>query len=198
MQVNITFRGMDSTDSLKNFTQERVQHISRFLDRAAEANVVLSLERYLHHADVTIHSGPFVLRGKHKGDDMYRSIEQAVERIERQVRKYKSKMKTLKHRRPVHHNQEALEEIRVRHDVIAEPHSPDLEEAEEWTQGPKVIRSDELIARPMTVEEAVMELELRHKEFLVFTNIESREVNVLYRRDDGHFGIIDTSAAKKK
>src|SRR5690606_29998480 len=100
------------------------------LDRAAEANVVLSLERYLHHADVTIHAGPFVLRGKHKGDDMYRSIEQAVDRIERQARKYKSKMKTLKHRRATHHEHQPVDEIRVRHDIIAEPHAPDLEEAE--------------------------------------------------------------------
>ncbi len=197
MQVNITFRGMDSTDSLKNFTQERVAHIGRYLDRAAEANVVLSLERYLHHADVTIHAGPYVLRGKHKGDDMYRSIEQAVDRIERQARKYKSKMVTLKHRRATHHNLDALEQIKVRHDIIAEPHAPDVEEAEEWAQGPKVISSNELIAHPMTVEEAAMEMDLRHNDFLVFTNVGTREVNVIYKREDGHYGLIDTSAAKR-
>ncbi|MFN7131152.1 MAG: ribosome hibernation-promoting factor, HPF/YfiA family [Myxococcales bacterium] len=196
MQVNITFRGMESTDSLKNYTQERVEHISRYLDRAAEANVVLSLERYLHHADVTIHAGPFVLRGKHKGDDMYRSIEQAVDRIEKQARRYKSKMRTLKHRHAAHHNQEALEQIKVRHNIFVPPTSPEQEEAESWTQGPKIIKSNELIAHPMTVEEAVMELDLRHNDFLVFVNSQSKETCVVYRRDDGHYGLIETGAQR--
>ena len=63
MHLNITFRNLDTSESIKEHARERVERVNKFLDRAGDAHVVLSLERHLHHADVTIHSGAFVLRG---------------------------------------------------------------------------------------------------------------------------------------
>jgi putative sigma-54 modulation protein len=190
MQVNITFRGMDSTDALKSHTTERVEHVNRYLDRASEAHVVLSLERYLHHADITIHAGPYVLRGRTKTDDMYKSIDEAMDKIERQLRRYKDKLLTLKTRHHAHHNQDAQDHVRVRHDIL-ELAGPEAVEGALWAEGPKVIRSDELLAKPMKVDEAVMQMDLMNSDFLVYTNIESGQVNVVYRRKDGHFGLIE-------
>ena len=96
MQVTITFRGMESTESLKSYVKERIEHIEKYFDRAVEAHAVLSLERYLHHADITIQAGSYLLRGKVKSEDMYKSIDEAVDKIEKQLKRYKDKMKTTK------------------------------------------------------------------------------------------------------
>lgn len=188
MQLSITFRNFEASDSLKEYAREKVDRVNRYLDRAGEAHVVLSLERHLHHADITIYSGTFVLRGKEKSGDMYASLDLAMEKIERQLKRYKDRLKR-HHGHHGHHNQAALN--RFRHDVVAvaQPeHSPAPEEV-----SPRVIRTNELIAKPMTVNDAVMQMDLMNGDFLVFTNSESQGVNVVYRRKDGHYGLIEAT-----
>ena len=189
MQVNITFRGMESTDSLKAYVREKIEHIEKYFDRAVEAHAVLSLERYLQHADITIHAGSYLLRGKVKSEDMYKSIDDSVGKIEKQLKRYKDKIKTIKHRA---HD----EGIRARHAVFQAP--VESEEGESWAEGPKIIRSDEFFAKPMTVDEAIMQMDLLNSDFLVFTNVQTADINVVYRRKDGHFGLIEAATGDKK
>ncbi|HZH02181.1 MAG TPA: ribosome-associated translation inhibitor RaiA [Myxococcaceae bacterium] len=193
MHLNITFRNLDASDSLKEHARERVERVNKFLDRAGEAHVVLSLERHLHHADVTLHSGSFVLRGKEKSPDMYTSIDQAVEKIERQLRRYKEKLKSHHNRAFAHHQKEALEHLKIRHNVVALP----MPEAEASTASARVIRTNEFVARPMSVDDAVMQMDLMNNDFLVFKDLQSKEVNVLYRRKDGHYGLIEASGSSR-
>jgi putative sigma-54 modulation protein len=189
MQVTITFRGMESTESLKSYVNEKVEHLERYFDRAIESHAVLSLERYLQHADITIQAGPFVLRGRVKSEDMYKSIDDAVDKIERQLRRYKDKLRSNKHR-----PREETEPMTVRHDVLHVA-GPEQEESEEWASGPKVVRSDELVVKPMSVDEAIMQMDLMNNDFYVFINSKSSEINVVYRRKDGHFGLIEARTA---
>jgi len=191
MQLNITFRQMDPSESLKAYAREKVERVDKYLDRAGEAHVVLSVERHLHHADITIHSGPFVLRGREKSDDMYASMDLAMDKIERQLRRYKEKLKNHHGREKVHHRQDLMN--RVRHDVVE---VPGPEKSAEESVGPRVIRTNELLAKALSVEEAVMQMDLMNNDFLVFTNATTREVNVVYRRKDGHYGLIEASAVK--
>lgn len=191
MQVNITFRGMDSTESLKAYVKEKIEHVERYFDRPVEAHAVLSLERYLQHADVTISAGHYVLRGKVKSEDMYKSIDEAMDKIERQLRRYKDKLRTAKHR-----GRDGFTPVRVRHDVFQAPRA-EHEESEVWTQGPTIIRSNEFLVSPMTVEEAVMQMDLLNNDFLVFTNVKTGDFNVVYRRKDGHFGLIEASTGRQ-
>ena len=183
MQVNITFRGMESTESLKSYVKERIEHVEKYFDRSVEAHAVLSLERYLHHADITIQAGSYLLRGKTRSEDMYKSIDEAVDKIEKQLKRYKDKLKSTKRGR------EDESTLRGHHQVFAAPAEHD--EGEAWTEGPKVIRSDEFSVKPMSVEEAIMQMDLLNNEFLVFTNAKTSDVNVVYRRKDGHFGLIE-------
>src|SRR5215469_11069891 len=197
MQFNITFRNLDAIDSLKDYANEKVERVKKYLDRAGEAHVVLSLERHLHHADITIHSGAFLLRGREKSEDMYASIDLAMDKIERQLRRYKEKLKRHHGRERIHHRQEMLnhrEQIRVRYDVLelADPEKTDQQEV-----SPRVIRTNEFLVKPMTVDEAVMQMDLMNNDFLVFTNASSREMNVVYRRKDGHYGLIEAPTAKE-
>jgi putative sigma-54 modulation protein len=188
MQLNITFRQMETSDALKDYAREKVDRVNKYLDKAGEAHVVLSLERHLHHADITVHSGIFVLRGKEKSEDMYASIDLAVEKIEKQLKRYKDKLKNHHGKKFVHHQLGVLNDQRIRHNVVA------VTPEDKATDLPRVIRTNDLIARPMSVDEAVMQMDLINNDFLVFTNVQSNEMNVVYRRKDGHYGLIEAGA----
>ncbi len=192
MQMNITFRHLDPIDSLKNYAREKVERVNKYLDKATEAHVVLALEKHLHHADITIHSGTFVLRGKEKSEDMYASIDLAMDKIERQLKRYKEKLKSHHGKERVHHRHGMVERT-VRHQVI------DLGPPEQLrTDGPTIIKTNEFLAKHMSVEEAVMQMDLMNNNFLVFTNSTTQEMNVIYRRADGQVGHIEASGVEKK
>jgi putative sigma-54 modulation protein len=179
MQVNITFRTMFATDALRNHVHDKLAKVvDKYLDKVTEAHVTLSLERYLHQADINLHAGHFHVRGKEKSEDMYASIDMAIDKIERQLKKHKDR---LKNHRPTHIHQAGP--VRVRYEIFA---------AREEIDGiqPEVIRSEEFLAKPMSVEEALMQMDLLNNDFLVFTRPESSDVNVIYRRKDGSYGLI--------
>lgn len=187
MHMNITFRHLDPIDSLKNYAQEKVARVNKYLDSATEAHVVLSLERHLHHADITIHSGTYVLRGRENSEDMYASIDLAMDKIERQLKRYKEKLKS-------HHAREgrAMVERTARYTVLEAP------EPEQADPQAKVVKTNEILARPMAVEQAIMQMDLLNNDFYVFTNSTTMEMNVVYKRKDGTVGLIEASAANKK
>ena len=178
MQVNITFRNMFATDALRNHVQDKLQKVvDRYLDKVTEVHVTLSLERYLHHADINLHAGSFHVRGKEKSEDMYASIDMAIDKIERQVKKHKERLKT---HRPAHIH--ANGPVRVRYEIFSAKEEEGME--------PEMVRSNEFLAKPMSVEEALMQMDLLNNDFLVFTPPNSTDVNVVYRRKDGNFGLI--------
>jgi putative sigma-54 modulation protein len=207
MQLHITFRQFGSSDSLKEYAKEKVERVNKYLDRAGEAHVVLSLERHLHHAEITIHSGAWVLRGKEKSEDMYASIDAAMDKIESQLRKYKEKIKNHHGRERVHHRQELVNTFKVRHKVFE---LPETEQAETSAPAPtgaatpaaaapaaseapttRIVRTSEITVKSMPVEEAVMQMNLMNQDFYVFQHATTHEVCVVYRRkDDGQFGLI--------
>jgi putative sigma-54 modulation protein len=194
MQMNITFRHLDPIDSLKNYAQDKVERANKYLDRAGEAHVVLSLERHLHHADITITSGAFVLRGREKSEDMYASIDLAMDKIERQLRRYKERLKHHHGRERIHHRQELVANLKVRHDVVS---VPEPEAAASLDGAHRVIKSNEFLVRSMSVEEAIMQMDLMNNDFYVFSNSTTREMNVVYRRKDGHYGLIEAKSPGK-
>lgn len=208
MQLNITFRQFGSSDSLKEYAKEKVERVNKYLDRAGEAHVVLSLERHLHHAEITIHSGSWVLRGREKSEDMYASIDLAMDKIEAQLRKYKEKIKNHHGRERVHHRQELVNNLKVRHKVFELPEEFQEEAAEapaEQQPAPsapaaaapehRIVRTSEITVKPMSVDEAVMQMNLMNQDFYVFQHASTHEVCVVYRRkDDGQYGLIGVHA----
>ncbi|HVI74814.1 MAG TPA: ribosome-associated translation inhibitor RaiA, partial [Anaeromyxobacteraceae bacterium] len=146
MQVNITFRHLESTEALKSHANDKVQHIQRYIDRPSEAHVVLYLENLEHHADINLKAGPFLLRGRAKSGDMYASIDAAAEKIERQLKKHKEKLKN--HKMVDRANGHRL--VDVRHEVL------DVEKA----PSDRVVKSSTFHAKPMSLDEAILQLEL--------------------------------------
>ncbi len=108
MHLAITFRNFEASESLKDHTRERLERLVRNLDRACTAHVVMSLERHLHHADLTVTTGALVLRAKHATPDMYASVDQAVDCLEEQLRRDKDRNKHHHRRAWVHHQQGVL------------------------------------------------------------------------------------------
>ena len=193
MQMNITFRHIDPIDSLKNYAREKVERVNKYLDRATEATVVLSLERHLHHADIRIHSGTYLLRGREKSEDMYASIDLAMDKIERQLKRYKEKLKSHHGRERVHHRHQLVEDLKLRHQVFEATEEPGPGE-----EPRKIVKVNEFLVRPMSVDEALMQMDLMNNDFYVFTNSTSMEMNVVYHRKDGTVGLIEASGVQKK
>lgn len=193
MQFNITFRHLDPIDSLKNYAREKVERVEKYLDKATEANVTLSLEKHLHHAEIRIHSGTYLLRGKERSEDMYASIDLAMDKIERQLKRYKEKLKTHHGPERVHHRQDFVEQMKIRHRVFeGRPQTGELP-LEEPTQ--RVVKTNDLNIQLMGVEEAITQMDLMNNAFYVFTNSSTKEMNVVYHRKDGTIGLIEASAA---
>lgn len=178
MQLSVTFRHMEASDALKDFARDKLSRIEKYLDSALEAHIVLSVEKFRHTADMTIISDGFKINGQEQTEDMYSAIDMVVDKIERQVKRFRQKIKNRKVSKRV-----KAKEVRI--DVITP--EADLEGESE----PRIIRSRQMFAKPMDVDEAVMQMELSPDIFLVFTNAHTTKINVLYRRDDGHYGLIE-------
>jgi putative sigma-54 modulation protein len=181
MQMSVTFRHMDASDPLKEYTAEKVDRIRKYFPDPLKAHVVLECDRgYNHHADVviTLHNG-IVIAGEETTEDMYSSIDLVMAKIERQVRRYKEKLRSHKGGDSLHGHRE------VRHSVMSMPEQPAPPQF-------KIIRESKFVARPMTPEEAVMQMNLLNNDFIVYTSSGSHDVNVVYRRGDGTYGLIET------
>ncbi len=181
MQVNITFRHLESTEALKAHARDKVEHIQRYVDRPSEAHVVLYVENLEHHADINLKAGPFLLRGRAKSNDMYASIDAAAERIERQLKKHKEKLKNHK----VVERANGFRAVDVRHEVL---------DARSPSPSDRVVKSTTFQAKPMSLDEAILQLDLLDSNFFVFQNAKDHAINVVYKRDDGTLGVIEARA----
>lgn len=180
MQVSVTFRHVDPTAALKDFASEKIGRIDKYLQSAADAHVVLSVEKYMHQADITIKAHGMMMRGKEKSEDMYNSIDRAVSKIERQIKRYRNKLTS--------HKPREGNAAKFRLNYLAAEAEPDVVETRPH---PQVIESKEIEVRPLTLEEAVMQMDLLDNDFLVFLNPTSGSMNVLYRKSEGQFGLIE-------
>jgi putative sigma-54 modulation protein len=184
MQVSVTFRHMDASDPLKKHAIEKVAHIKKYLDDAADAHVVLSIDRYMHKADVNLSSNGLMIRGEDTSGDMYNSIDRAIEKIERQVKRYRHKLTTHRPR------EGARLKIQLKKLEGQENHDSEIASG----LSPNIVETKELQARPMMLDEAVMQMDLLHNDVLVFVNSKTDQINVLYRKKGNQYGLIETNA----
>jgi putative sigma-54 modulation protein len=173
MQTSVTFKNLDPTDTLKSYVRDKLDRFDRLLDNPAEANVVLLVEKFRHIAEININGDRLTINGKEETNDMYSAIDMVLDKLEKQIKKNKQK---IRERRPgVKAKNIGLME--------ADINLPDEELVRE-------VKIKNIEYKPMDVEEAVLQMDLLSNNFLVFTNARSDQVNVLYRRKDGHYGLI--------
>jgi putative sigma-54 modulation protein len=177
MQTSVTFKNLDPSDNLKSYVGDKLDRFDKFLDNPAEANVVLAVEKFRHIAEINISGDRLSIIGKEETVDMYSAIDMALDKLEKQIKKNKEK---IRERRSAAKN-------RNRSMPDADINLPD-EDIE------RQIKIRNIEYKPMDIEEAVLQMDLIEDNFLVFTNAKSDQINVLYRRRDGHYGLIQPSS----
>jgi putative sigma-54 modulation protein len=176
MQVVVKGKNIDVTDSLRDYAARKVQKIEKFFGNSEmDAQVTLKVERGQHIVDVTVQVDGLLLRGEEKTGDMYASIDGVVDKIERQIKKYKTKI-----------NRKLRQQGAKLTEAAFENGDAPVVERE-----PRVVRTKRFAIKPMSLEEAMMQMELLGHDFFVFSNADTEEVNVLYRRKDGDYGLIE-------
>ena len=177
MQVSVTFRNMESKDVWREYVQEKISKLKKYLDTPLEANVVLTTEKHRQIAEVNLLANRLTLNAREETEDMSSAIDGVLEKLERQMLKYKEKIKR-------HKVGTALPESSWQMNVYA---------ADSFDAGtePLPIKSKKLQVKPMSVEQAALQMELLNNDFYIFTNIDSKSLNILYRMKDGHYGLIE-------
>jgi len=172
MDIHISGRGVTIAPALRRRVETKVAKVARFLPKITEVRVVLERERHRHRAEVTLQAKGTTLRAEGAGGDFHSGLDEAVENLAEQARRYRDRVRTRKprlSRRPPPPREPAAE---------ASPESgPDV-----------VIRR--LAAKPMSVDEALEQMRGRADGLLVFTNAKSRALNVLRRRPDGQLELV--------
>lgn len=173
MQTSVTFKNLDPSNHLKSYVSDKLNRFDKYLYNPAEANVVLSVEKFRHIAEINIIGDRLNINGKEETEDMYSAIDMVLDKLEKQIKKYKQKnrdRRTGKGKPKVAMGDETRATL------------------EDDTDQRVIVKNIEY--KPMDIDEAIMQMDLMNNSFLVFTNSHSDRVNVLYRRNDGHYGLI--------
>ncbi|HHT65764.1 MAG: ribosome hibernation-promoting factor, HPF/YfiA family [Caldicoprobacterales bacterium] len=176
MNIIISGKNMDITDSLRRQINKKVGKLKRYFDPGTEAQVTLSVEKNRHIVEVTIPFNGILIRAEESTDDMYASIDMVLDKLERQIHKYRTKL-WRKFRTDAFTDDQMLFSKGESHD----------EKDDEL----KIVRTKRFAVKPMSVEEALMQMDLIGHSFFVFSNAETDEVNVIYKRRDGKYGLIE-------
>lgn len=197
MEVQIKARDLKVSPSLHAFIVERTSKLDRFLDRVDEAKLELNHEHPRTggervKAQLTIARGRAILRAEEQNADVRRAVDLVVDKMYRRIQRYHSKRIDRKHGAPA--EQEALEEA-LAEQALAETADLDGVEAgdgeeDEWADGYQVVRTKRFPLKPMSSTEAIDQMELLGHDFYVFLNADDNQVNVLYRRKSGDYGLI--------
>lgn len=178
LQIALRGKNIELTDALREHVQKKLGKIARYFHEPPSAQVALSVEKGRHIIEVTMPINGMLLRGEEASEDMYASVDGVVEKLERQIRKFKTRI-----------NRRARKGS-DRSPVLVEDGEPGFEEE----NGPRVVRTKRFALKPMDVEEAVLQMNLLGHDFFVFSNSTTNLVNVIYRRRDGNYGLIEPYA----
>lgn len=171
MQLAVRGKNMEVTNALRDYVEKKVGKIERFIDQTVNAQVNLSVERGRHIVEVTAALNGLLLRGQESTGDMYASVDGVVAKLEKQIHKYKARYQ--KHR--------------GKENGIAGLSEPEVPAEPEG----KVVKTKRFPIKPLNLDEAIIQMDLLSHDFFVFENAETDRVNVLYRRKDGDYGLLE-------
>ncbi len=176
-------RDVDITDALKSYVERKTERLDRYFDQIVDAKVVLSLAGSPHverraKAEIQLNVPGGLIRVEESDPDMYAAIDRAVEVLEKQLKRFKGRL------------------LGKRHSGLGAPPSPPpfAEEPEEEAFEPEIVRVKRFEMKPMTPEDAALQMEALGHNFFVFRNADTEEINVIYRRHDGNYGLIEPGA----
>jgi len=177
--ATFTIRGknIDVTPALRDYVEKRVGKVTKYFDKVGEITVLLTVTKGRHIVEVTVPVQGVLLRGEEATMDMYTSIDLVIEKLERQIHKHKTKIE--KRFRAGSFKTEAIV-------------PPVISNTEDDNDEYPVVKTKRFAVKPMDVQEAIMQMNLVNHDFFVFRDSESDETNVVYRRKDGNYGLIES------
>jgi putative sigma-54 modulation protein len=171
MNIVVTGRQLEITPALKNYAEKKIKRFDRYLSNISEAVVTLSVQKYRHKVEVLLKVNGVLIQAEGTTGELYSSIDEVAEKIERQIKKYKEKL--VSHRK-------------------SEGKSGTIKQEEmSIAEAGRIIKNKRFELKPMSPDEASMQMDLLDKDFFVFTNDSTGYINVIYRRKDGNFGLIE-------
>lgn len=170
MNINVRGKNVQITPALKDHVEKKIGKLGRFIDTDQEVQVTLAVQKDSHRVEVTMPLNGYLLRGEEETGDMYASIDLVIDKIEKQIDKYKTRVSR-----------------KVRDAGIKEASSP----TEITEEEPQLVRTKKFALKPMPVEEAILQMNLIGHSFFMFSNAETEEINVVYKRRDGNYGLIE-------
>lgn len=179
MNFIIRGQGMEVTPSLKDFVEKKVGRFDRYFEEevSSDVHVTMSVVKDVHTVEVTIPLPGVLLRAEDKSSDMYTSIDNVIEKLERQIRKYKTRL-----------NRRARQEGSLKTLFKENMPSGQIHEEEDDFE---LVRTKRFNVKPMDVEEAILQMNMIGHSFFVFANADNSQLNVVYKRDDGRYGLIE-------
>ncbi len=172
MQVAVRGKNIEITTAIRDYVEKKLGKIEKFADQEVNAQVNLYVERGRHIVEVTAGLNGMLLRGEESTADMYASIDLVADKLEKQVQKYRAR-------------------LRRRKDVGAAPvEAVPAEDASADLDG-KVVKTKRFPVKPLPVDEAILQMDLLAHDFFVFVNSDTHKVNVIYRRRDGDYGLLE-------
>lgn len=181
LDITVTGRHITVTDSIKEYALKKIEAIGIDFPKIIGAHVILDVQKYRHRCEIVLSCANHIhIEAEEESDNMYASIDVAVDRVARQMRKYKTKIQR--------HRQGKRDIVHIEEHVLS-AEGLDLHEDAE----PKVVHKETFEVKPMFPDEAVLQMELSPRPFLVFLNSKTEQVNVLYRRKTGNYGLIEAT-----
>jgi putative sigma-54 modulation protein len=175
MQLSVKGRNLEVTPALRAYAEEKLKRLTRYLENIVAMHVVLSVAKHRQIAEVTLRVRDLTIRAEEEGEDLYSSIDLVAEKLERQILRYKERILAHAGRGGNRAGRAATA-------------APVAEEE------PRVVKTKRFAVKPAAVDEAILQMNLLGHSFYVFRNAATEEVNVLYRRRDGHYGLIEPEA----
>jgi putative sigma-54 modulation protein len=178
MKISVTFRNKEGDSWHKEYIDQKLKKLEKYVDTPVEAHVVLSVEKFRNVAEVNLMTNGQNINAKEEAKDMSIAIDNAIEKIERQLKKRKEKIRG-------HKTNAAREE---------DMSSTELYDEMDEMQETRIVEMKKVILKPMSVDDAIMEIDSSKNRFIVYRDSSTENVSIIYVRDDGKYTLIETSS----
>ena len=179
MKISVTFRSAEGENWQKEYVEERLKKLIKYIDNPVDARVILSVEKFRNTAEINLMANGLNINSREEEKDVHMAIDNAIEKIERQLKKRKEKIRGFKT------NASRMEEL-------GGGESPSEEDDE--SQESRVVETRNIVLKPMSIDDAVLEMETSKNRFVVYRDSSTENVAIIYRRDDGKFALMEVSS----
>jgi putative sigma-54 modulation protein len=176
MKISVTFRNGEGENWQKLYAEERIQKLKKYLDMPAETHIILSTEKFRSFAEINLSANGWNVNAKEEAKDMHLAVDGCIDKIEKQLKKQKEKIRDHKPK-TIRHSEAKV-----------------AEGEEEESPANKIVETRKIVLKPMSHDEAVMEMEGSKARFIIYRDSSSENVSLIYRLDEGNYALIETNS----